>query len=142
MSFRLDYGESLQNVVERLRTEHKEISSKLSKIAEEAAKGNLGVAISLLEVLKLEILRHAVEEEARLVRFISTQPQQAFEDSLMVFREHRRITEFLQERLQYLHELPSNRARKEIEEFVSELRKHHEAEERIAFPIVVNNCEY
>ena len=142
MSFRLDYGESLQNVVERLRTEHKEISSKLSKIAEEAAKGNLVVAISLLEVLKLEILRHAVEEEARLVRFISTQPQQAFEDSLMVFREHRRITEFLQERLQYLHELPSNRARKEIEEFVSELRKHHEAEERIAFPIVVNNCEY
>ena len=139
MSFRLDYDEPLQNVVKRLRSEHQEIGSKLSRIVEESEKGNLAVAISLLDLIKPEILRHAVEEEARLARFISTQSGTATEESLMIFREHRRIAEFLQHKLQYLHELPSTQARKEINEFVSELRRHHEAEERTAFPLIENN---
>ena len=68
MSFRVDYNEPISDVVTRLIEEHKEIDRKLERISEITSNkdGNLKVAISLLDAVSTEILRHAVEEEARL----------------------------------------------------------------------------
>ncbi|MDG6995429.1 MAG: hemerythrin domain-containing protein [Nitrososphaerota archaeon] len=136
MSYKLDYDEPIQAVVERLKVEHLEIGSKLSRVIAESDQGKLEVAISLLNMLKPEILRHAVEEEARIARVIVAESQKGENESIFVLRDHRRITEFLQEKLPHLHELPATKSRIEIREFVNELKRHHEAEERIVFPLV------
>lgn len=61
MSYALDYGEPIPQVVWRLKKEHRIFSLKLSEIEAEVKKGNPRVAASLLNAIKEEILRHAVE---------------------------------------------------------------------------------
>ncbi len=57
------------------------------------------------------------------------------ERSAEVTQYHRRVDEFLKEKLPHLSELPPSRAKQEIKDFVLELKKHHKEEEEITFPI-------
>jgi hemerythrin len=139
MSFKLDYEEPLPQVVKRLRNEHSELRSKLERIIEEAKTGNPAVAISLLNLVKPLILRHAVEEEARLARSIMQECRDESGQSIEILQQHRRIEEFLQDKLPYLGDLPKAKATKEIEEFVSELEKHHSEEEVLTFPLALKS---
>ena len=134
MSFRLDYEEQIPEVVERLLEEHQEIHLKIERIVAEASKGNLPVAISLLNLIKPQILRHAVEEEARIVRVIADKAKPELERNANVMRHHRRIEEFMQDRLPHFGDMPPDRVRAEIEDFAAELEKHHKEEEKISFP--------
>ena len=59
--------------------------------------------------------------------------------SIEIMQQHRRIEEFLQEKLPHLGELPSDRATREIEEFVGELNKHHLEEEQVVFPLAMKS---
>jgi hypothetical protein len=139
MSFRLDYNEPIPKLVERLKGEHNELHVKLERIVSEIKIGNLPVAISLLNLDKAEILRHAVEEEARLVRSIMEESRDESNQSIEIMQQHRRIEEFLQIKLPHLGELPPNKATREIEEFVNELERHHLEEERIVFPLAIKS---
>jgi len=139
MSFKLDYEEPVPQVVNRLRNEHAELHSKLERIVEEVKKDNLEVAISLLNLVKPQILRHAVEEEARLARSIMQECKDESGPSIEVLQQHRRIEEFLQNKLPYLGDLPKAKTRKEIEEFVNELGKHHSEEEAFVFPLALKS---
>jgi hypothetical protein len=70
MSFKLDYEEPIQFVVKRLSREHIELQVMIDRVIAESKNGNLPVAISLLNLFRPEILRHALDEEARLMRVI------------------------------------------------------------------------
>jgi iron-sulfur cluster repair protein YtfE (RIC family) len=137
MSFTLDYGEPIPRVVERLISEHKELEKKLSKIEEVSRNGDVKVAINLLNDITAQILRHAVEEEARLMRVIMRESKQQSEQSISTMRQHVNITNFLKHRLPNLATLPDSVARREIRIFVNDLRKHHAEEERIVFPLAL-----
>ena len=139
MSFKLNYEEPIPQVIKRLRSEHTELHSKLERIVGEVKKGNLAVAISLLNLIKPQILRHAVEEEARLARSIMQECKDESGPSVEILQQHRRIEEFLQDKLPYLGDLPKAHAAKEIEEFVSELEKHHSEEEVLVFPLALKS---
>jgi hemerythrin len=137
MSYRLNYSEPLADVVQRLMEEHAEFRKKLKRIVDETDRGEIKVAISLLNLIKPLILRHAVEEEARLMRTIMHESRSESRESVQIMQEHRRITEFLEEKLPRLYELPPRRARMEIDEFIRELSSHHEEEERVVFPLAL-----
>lgn len=137
MSFALDYNEPIPKVVERLNSEHKEIEQKLSKIEEASKSGDVKVAIGLLNDISTQILRHAVEEEARLMRVIMWETKQQSEPSISTIRQHVDIANFLKHRLPNLTTLPDSVARREIRIFVDDLRKHHAEEERIVFPLAL-----
>ena len=139
MSFKLDYNEPIAKVVERLTEEHKELHSKLERILWEEKSGNLPVAISLLNLIKPQILRHAVEEEALIARVIVAEHENESRESIEIFQQHRRIEEFLQDKLPRLSELPRKQKSNEIEEFASELEKHHREEEAVAFPLALKS---
>lgn len=142
MSFRLDYEEPIYRVVRRLKQEHKVIDRKLKRISciSNARERNLKVAVSLMNAAKTEILRHAVEEEARLVRVImgSADTKDESADSVKIFQEHRRIKEFFEDELPYLLEETSpNEAKRKITAFVDFMIKHHREEEEEAFPLAL-----
>src|SRR5208283_2578189 len=105
MSYRLDYHESIPNVVSRLRQEHKEIGRKLQRISKICDKkdADLRVAVSLLKAVSTEVLRHAVEEEARLASAIMNSSKEGKASdvarSLKILQEHRRIKEFFDDEL-------------------------------------------
>jgi hemerythrin-like domain-containing protein len=140
MSFRVDHNEPISVLVTRLREEHREIDRKLERISEICAKndGNLKVAISLLNAVSTEILRHAVEEEARLARVImeSDKMRESSEESVKILQEHRRIKEFFDDELPYiLDENSEKQARKKIIEFIDFVIEHHKEEEKELFPL-------
>lgn len=141
MSYKLDYKEPIPKVIERLRNEHKSIAPRLSQIKEEADSGNTAVAQSLLSSIKPELLRHIVEEEGRIVRIVMDEARQDSGPTVEITRYHRRVSEFLDLKLPRLLEMPKSRARQEIGDFVVELRKHQEAEERECFPLALRAYE-
>jgi len=137
MSYRVDYNEPIPKLIERLEREHRELDSKLAHVLELSESGNLRVAESTLLSISQEILRHAVEEEARIIRVIADNSKDDLESSAEVMQYHRRIEEFLKDKLPHLSELSPSRAKQEIKDFVLELQKHHKEEEEVTFPVAL-----
>jgi hemerythrin superfamily protein len=143
MTMTLDYNEPLPKVLERLKSEHRELAPKLRRIEQLAESGDLKVVITELNVIKPLILRHAVEEEARLMRPIMWEFKDKAEDSIIVLRYHRELVDFLDHKLPRIASLPDKVARREVGIFVKELRKHHQEEEKILFPLALKaNTKY
>jgi hypothetical protein len=137
MSYRIDHSEPIPKLVERLEKEHRELAPKLDHAVELADERNLKVAESILNSMSQQILRHAVEEEARIIQVIADNAKPELERNAEVMRHHRRIEEFLEEKLPHLSELRPNVAKREIEDFATELKKHHKEEEEISFPLAL-----
>lgn len=142
MSYRIDYSEPISEVISRLKEEHEETDKKLERIGSicDKKEGNLKVAISLLNALRSQILRHAVEEEARLARVImlSNKAMKRSYKSVGILQDHRRIKEFLDDELPYLlNESSDKEARKKLKEFVSTMIEHHREEEKVLFPLAM-----
>jgi len=133
----LDYNEPLPKVLERLKSEHRELAPKLQRIEQLAKGGDMKVVVTELKIIKPLVLRHAVEEEARLMRPIMWEVKDRSEDSIIILRYHRELVDFLEHRLPSLKSLPENVARREVGIFVKELRKHHQEEERTLFPLAL-----
>ena len=137
MSYRVDYNEPIPKLIERLVREHRELDPKPAHVLELSESGNLRDAESELVSISQGILRHAVEVEARIIRVIAVNSKGDLEKSAEVMQHHRRIEEFLQEKLPHLSEFPTSRAEQEIKDFVLELRKHQKEEEEISFPVAL-----
>jgi hypothetical protein len=137
MTMSLDYNEPLPKVLERLKKEHRELGQKLLRIERLAESGDLKVVITELTVIKPLVLRHAVEEEARLMRPIMWEFKDKSEDSIIILRYHREIVDFLERRLPNLATLPEHVARREVGIFVKGLKRHHQEEEKTLFPLAL-----
>jgi len=137
MTMSLDYNEPLPKVLERLKDEHRELVPKLRRIEQLALSGDLKVVVTELKVIKPLVLRHAVEEEARLMRPIMWEFKEKSEESIIILRYHRELEDFFEHRLPKLTSLPENVARREVGIFVKELRKHHQEEEKTLFPLAL-----
>lgn len=133
----LDYNEPLPKVVERLKAEHRELAPKLRRIEQLAGSGDFKVVVTELNVVKPLVLRHAVEEEARLMRPIMWEAKDRSEDSIIVLRYHKELADFLDHKLPKLTSQPEHVARREVRIFVKELRKHHQEEEETVFPLAL-----
>ena len=137
MTMSLDYNEPLPKVLERLKDEHRELVPKLRRIEQLAESGDLKVVVTELKVIKPLVLRHAVEEEARLMRPIMWEFKEKSEESIIILRYHRELEDFFEHRLPKLNSLPEKVARREVGIFVKELRKHHQEEEKTLFPLAL-----
>jgi len=137
MTMSLDYSEPLPKVLERLKDEHRELAPKLLRIERLATSGDLKVVTTELNVIKPLLLRHAVEEEARLMRPIMWEYKDKSEDSIIILRFHREMVDFFDHKLPKLNSMPEGVARREVRIFVKELRKHHQEEEKTLFPLAL-----
>lgn len=137
MSMSLDYDEPLPKVLDRLKEEHRELVPKLRRIEQLVKDGNLRVAITELKIVRPLVLRHAVEEEARLMRPIMWEFKEKSEESIIILRYHRELVDFLENKIPNLTALPDRVARREVGIFVKELRRHHLEEEKILFPLAL-----
>ncbi|HZW56592.1 MAG TPA: hemerythrin domain-containing protein [Nitrososphaerales archaeon] len=137
MSYRLDYKEPIEYVIQTLVEEHVEFRTKFERIRRAVDAGNMPVALSLLSVLKTEILRHAVEEEAILARAIMKNARKKSSESVRILQEHRRIAHFFNDVLPELQRKNerSGSTRNEIREFLFFLENHHIEEQEVVFPL-------
>ena len=105
---------------------------------------NITMASEIIRSISDKILHHAVEEEARLMRVIMQKAKTESTESVKIMQEHNWVMDFLKKRLLTIGKVPNSSVRGEYEqakndlnEFVSNLRKHFREEEQIVFPLAL-----
>ncbi|PWU80540.1 MAG: hypothetical protein DLM72_11535, partial [Candidatus Nitrosopolaris wilkensis] len=86
LDYKVDFSEPIPTMIERLKHEHCDFKSRLLQI-EEISRTNPKQAIEMLGDLGKSILRHAVEEEARIMRVIMQKVKDHSEQSIKVMQE-------------------------------------------------------
>ena len=148
MNYKINFNESIPNMIDRLKQEHIEFGLTLDKITKYNEENNINNAIETIHVMSESIIKHAIEEEARIMRVIMHNAKQESPDSIKIIQEHNWVVDFLQHRIPSMEDnnnLQQNKQDKqyqqktqnEINEFVTNLKNHFEEEEQIVFPLAL-----
>ena len=145
-SIKIDYSEPIPQMIERLKKEHREFETKLNRAQDSISTSDEDelpiVAMDSLNQLADPIIRHAVEEEARIMRVIIQRVRNESAESITIMQEHNSVLEFFNDKLDKIvkekGEPANNRkGRDQIQEFIQNLKVHFDEEEKIVFPLAL-----
>lgn len=139
MSRKINFDEPMPDLVERLKKEHRQFELKLVELETIAIVNKRSVGI--LEELSDPILRHAVEEEAIIMRVILHKAREQAGKSIKIAQEHNWIMDFFKHKLpQLATTMPQQQAKQELTQFIQNLRSHFSEEEEIMFPLALQTA--
>ena len=138
-------------MISRLKQEHIEFGLSLNNITRYNKESNITKAIEAIHEMSESIIKHAVEEEARLMRVIMHNAKEESADSIKIMQEHNWVVDFLKQKISTIKENMGKqedgqdgqdiqfqqKAQNEINEFVTNLKNHFEEEEQIVFPLAL-----
>ena len=145
----INFDEPIPQMIERLKSEHVIFESKLVQVEDNLKNNKVKQAAEIIQSINEKITRHAVEEEARLMRVIMHKAKNESSESIKIMQEHNWVIEFLKSNLLFFEMAKANNsslssdsknfkdAKKNMNEFVINLRKHFEEEEQIVFPLTL-----
>ena len=148
MDYKINFDESIPDMIERLKQEHVQFEITLNKITKYNEENNINKAIETIHDMSQPIIKHAVEEEARIMRVIMHKAKEESTDSIKIMQEHNWVVDFLKHRVSSLENSIYQQQNKqdkqfqqktqnEINEFVTNLKNHFEEEEQIVFPLAL-----
>ena len=148
MAYKINFDESIPDMIERLKQEHVQFKITLNKITKYNEENNINKAIETIHDMSQPIIKHAVEEEARLMRVIMHNAKEESADSIKIMQEHNWVVDFLKQKILTIKENIDKqqdgldiqfqqKAQNEINEFVTNLKNHFEEEEQIVFPLAL-----
>ena len=145
-SRRINFDESIPRMIERLKTEHIVFESKLVQIKNSIKMNDIKLAAQIVQDMGEKIIQHAVEEEARLMRVIMKNAKDESSESIEIMQEHNWLMNFLNNRLMLIKNAATSpdpaeyeKAKRDLDEFVDNLRKHFKEEEQIVFPLTLRS---
>lgn len=148
-SSKIDFDEPLPQMIERLKSEHRSFDSKLAEIQGSINNNDIEHATEIIRGMIDKVTHHAVEEEARLMRVIMRKAKDESPESITIIQEHNWVMDFFKNKLEAIEnrinsEIDSKnytdkkeQSKKELNEFVTNLRSHFSEEEQIVFPLVL-----
>ena len=129
MDYKINFDEPIPQMIERLKQEHIDFESTLEKITKYIDENKIEDALETLHNLSNLIIKHAVEEEARLMRVIMQKAKEESPDSIKIMQEHNWVVDFLKHKLQNtdndIHQqYPQlqEKIKSEINEFIANLK--------------------
>ena len=147
MDYKIDFNESIPQMINRLKQEHVEFGLTLNKITKYNDEFKINEAIESIHSMSESIIKHAVEEEARVLRVIMHNAKEESTDSIKIIQEHNGVVDFLKHKIPNMENHISQQneqdqqyqqaVQKEINEFVVNLRNHFSEEEQIVFPLAL-----
>jgi hypothetical protein len=150
MDYRINFNEPIPQMIQRLKQEHVGFESTFKRIGKSINENAIKEAIKVIHDISESIIKHAVEEEARLMRIIMHDAKEESADSIKIMQEHNWVVDFLKHKLQniegeinqqkhsqQLQLQLQEKVKKEINEFVTNLRNHFSEEEQIVFPLAL-----
>ena len=140
MDYKIDLKEPIPEMIERLKREHISLSKKLNEI-EATGRMDPRMALEMLETESPKILKHAVEEEARIMRVIMEKAKLDSAESVRIMQEHRWVSEFLERGLPKLKVASQEQSRSEMDKFIRDIREHFAEEEETVFPLALKALE-
>lgn len=143
---RIDFDEPIPMMIDRLKTEHIFFEAKLVQIENSIGRNDIKQAAQTVQDMADKIIRHAVEEEARLMRVIMRNAKDESSESIKIMQEHNWLMNFLNNRLMLIQNAATSsdlaeceKAKRGLDEFVNNLRKHFKEEEQIVFPLTLRS---
>jgi hemerythrin len=153
VSSRIDFNEPIPQMIERLKSEHRSFESKIVEIQSSIDNDDIAHATEIIRSMTDKVTRHAVEEEARLMRVIMQKAKDESPESIRIMQEHNWVMNFFKNKLGAIEnrinskidaqtqedDYPDKReqSKKELNEFVTNLRSHFSEEEQIVFPLAL-----
>lgn len=147
MAYKINFNESIPHMINRLKQEHVEFGLALNNITRYNEESNITKAIETIHDMSESIIKHAVEEEARIMRVIMHNAKGESADSIKIMQEHNWVVDFLK------HTIPDiennfyqqskqdiqyrQKVQNKINEFVTNLSNHFTEEEQIVFPLAL-----
>jgi hemerythrin-like domain-containing protein len=114
------------------------------KVKTSIEDNNVTLASEIIQSISDEIIHHAVEEEARLMRVIMHKAEEESAESIKIIQEHNWVMNFLKNRIITIEKVSASsdpdeyeQAKNDLNEFVSNLRKHFKEEEDIVFNLAL-----
>ena len=133
-------------MIDRLKMEHRGFELRLKTIQEHIGKNEIKEAMEIIHIMSELIIRHAVEEEARIMRVIMQKAKEESIDSIKIMQEHNWVVDFLKHVLGkienevnqgYQYQQQQEDVKNKINEFVTNLRDHFSEEEQVVFPLAL-----
>ncbi len=87
-------------MIERLKQEHIEFELTFKKIKKYIDENEIKEAIKIIHNMSELIIKHAVEEEARIMRVIMQKSKEESTNSITIMQEHNWVVDFLKHKLQ------------------------------------------
>lgn len=153
MSSRIDFNEPIPKFIERLKSEHRSFESKIVEVQNNINDNNLLRATEIIRSMTDIVTRHAVEEEARLMRVIMQRARDESPESIRIMQEHNWVVDFFKNKLGAIENSANSKidsqtqeddyadkneqSQRELNEFVMNLRSHFSEEEQIVFPLAL-----
>src|SRR6188508_1143500 len=100
MDYKINFDESIPDMIERLKQQHVQFRITLNKITNYNNENNINKAIETIREMSQPIIKHAVEEEARLMRVIMHNAKEESADSIKIMQEHNWVVDFLKQKIQ------------------------------------------
>jgi hypothetical protein len=101
-SRRIDFNESIPQLIERLKSEHRSFESKIAEIQGSINNDDIVHATKIIRSITDTVTHHAVEEEARLMRVIMQKAKDESPESIRIMQEHNWVMNFLETNLEQL----------------------------------------
>jgi hypothetical protein len=156
MEYKINFSEPIPQMIVRLKKEHHEFELNLESIQKRIDKSEIKDAVEITKKMRELIIRHAVEEEARLMRVIMQKTKDESPESIRIMQEHNWVMDFFNNNLgaienrinskidsqkqedgDYYYVDKLEQSRKELNEFITNLRNHFSEEEQIVFPLAL-----
>ncbi len=147
MNYKINFDESIPQMIERLKQEHDNFEVSFEKIEKCINEDKIKEAIEAIHNISESIIRHAVEEEARIMRVIMQKAKEESSESIKIMQEHNWVIDFLKHKLQNIEneihlkqqqqQQQQQEIKREIKEFIAKLRNHFLEEEQIVFPLAL-----
>ena len=157
VSNRINFNESIPEMIERLKREHRNFESRLDKVDNTINRDNDIIdGIRIIHDMSESVIHHAVEEEARLMRVIMQNAKDESSESIRIMQEHNWVLNFFKNKLTSfenrktppssypktraeggVEEEYNKQAKNELNEFVANLKSHFLEEEQIVFPLAL-----
>jgi hypothetical protein len=102
MDYNINFNEPIPQMIERLKQEHVDFESTFKKTEKYIDENEIKEAIKIIHDTSKSIIKHAVEEEARIMRVIMQNAKEESANSIKIMQEHNWVVDFLKHKLQIL----------------------------------------
>jgi iron-sulfur cluster repair protein YtfE (RIC family) len=133
-------------MIKRLELEHRNFESKLAEVETNVDINNIILALEIIRSISDKIIRHAIEEEARLMRVMMHKAKDESTESVKIMQEHNWVMNFLKNRIIIIKKTSTSsnsdeheQAKNDLNELINNLRNHFKEEEEIVFPLVLRD---
>ncbi|MGA7900459.1 MAG: hemerythrin domain-containing protein [Nitrososphaeraceae archaeon] len=149
ISRRIDFNEPIPQMIERLKSEHRSFESKIVEVQGNINNNDIEHATEIIRSMTEKVTHHAVEEEARIMRIIMQKAKNESPESIKIMQEHNWVMDFFKNKLEAIenrinseidsknHTDKKEQSKKELTEFITNLRSHFSEEEQIVFPLAL-----